>query len=133
MVKFQISFIGWSLLKLAITLVCCQYTKTSFVYNKSGDGLDLDKKQLMKALTGLAIENALLDIGKPVLEKVANKLFKEYHCHIPDCYEHPEYLNDVLRDVFGNPYSTIVQSIKLESSEHLDDVAVLRLVKIAGR
>jgi hypothetical protein len=108
-------------------------TQKSFVYNKSGDGLDLDKRQLMKALTGLAIEKALLEIGKPVLEKVANKLFKEYQYHIPDCYEHREYLNDVLRDVFGNPYSTIVQSIKLESSEHLDDVAVLRLVKIAGR
>lgn len=95
--------------------------------------MDLDKKQLMKALTGLGIEKALLEIGRPVLEKVSNKLFKEYQCYIPDCYDHPEYLNDVLRDVFGNSYSTIVQSIKLELSEHLDDGAVLRLVKIAGR
>jgi hypothetical protein len=108
-------------------------TQKSFVYNKSGDGLDLDKKQLMKSPTGLAIEKAFLDVSKPVLETVANKLFKEYQFHNNLEYEHPEYPNNVLRGVFGNSYSTIVQPIKLESSEHLDDVAVLRLVKIAGR
>jgi hypothetical protein len=62
--------------------------------------LDIDKKQVMRALIALSVEKVLLDIGKPVLDKVTTKLYKEYQCHMPDCYEHPDYLNNVLRSVF---------------------------------
>jgi hypothetical protein len=90
--------------------------------------LDVDKKQIMRALIAFSVEKVLLDIGKPVLDKVAAKLYKEYQCYIPDCYEHPDYLNSVLRSIFGNSYVTIAQSIKLELNEHLEDKAVLRLI-----
>ena len=82
----------------------------------------------MRALIALSIEKVLLDISKPMLDKVAAKLYKEYHCYIHDCYEHPDYLNNVLRSVFGNSYVTIAKSIKLELIEHLEDKAVLRLI-----
>ena len=82
----------------------------------------------MRALIALSIEKVLLDIGKPILDKVANKLYKEYQCYIPDCYEHPDYLNNVLRSVFGNSYLTIAEAIKLELNDHLEDKSVLKLV-----
>ena len=90
--------------------------------------LDIDKKQVMKALIAFSVEKVLLDTGKPVFDKVATRLYKEYQCYIPDCYEHPDYLNNVLRTVFGNSHLMISKAIKTELIEHLEDKAVLKLV-----
>ena len=92
----------------------------------------VDKKQVMKALTNFAIEKALLDIGKPVLDKVTNKLQKEYHCYLPDCYEHPEYLENVLHSIFGNSASTIIQSIREQLLGHMHDTRIRTLVMKIG-
>lgn len=86
----------------------------------------------MRALIAFTVEKALLEIGKPILDKVAGRLYEEYRCYFADCYEHPDYLNDVLRDVFGSSHYTIAQSIKAELAEVLEDEAVLRLVNIIG-
>jgi len=94
--------------------------------------LDIDKKQIMKALVAFSVEKVLLVIGKPILDKVANRLYMEYQCYIPDCYEHPDYLNNVLRSIFGNSYFTIAEAIKLELNEHLEDKAVLKLINTIG-
>ena len=73
-----------------------------------------------KALVTLAIEQTLLQMGGvTLLDKISNLLFKEYKSYIPDCYEHPEYLNKILKKLFGNSYTDIVQSIRKE----LDDFA----------
>ncbi len=94
--------------------------------------MDIEKKQIMRALIAFSVEKVLLEIGKPMLDKVATKLYKEYQCYIPDCYEHPDYLNNVLRSVFGNSYHTISEAIRFELNEHLDDKSVLRLVNTIG-
>ena len=86
----------------------------------------------MRALIAFSIEKVLLDIGKPMLDKVATRLYKEYQCYIPDCYEHPDYLNNVLRSVFGNSYLTISEAIKFELIHHLEDKTVLILVNAIG-
>lgn len=72
----------------------------------------LDPSDVMKALTALAIEKTLTDIGKPVYEKVVNNIYKKYQSYIPDCYEHPEYLKEVLKELYGNSYDVIVRSIE---------------------
>lgn len=95
--------------------------------------MDFERKQLMKALAALAIERVLLDAGKPIFEKVSNKLQKEYKCYIPDCYDHPEYLGDVLKSIFGNSYVTIVEQIKRELVEYSDDKDMELLIKTIGR
>jgi hypothetical protein len=77
----------------------------------------LDPHDTMKALTALAIEKSLLDVGKPVYEKVTNSIYKKYQSYIPDCYEHPEYLKKVLKDLYGNAYNVIVSSIEEQLSE----------------
>ncbi len=77
----------------------------------------LDPHDTMKALTALAIETSLLDVGQPVYERVANSIYKKYQSYIPDCYEHPEYLKEVLKDLYGNAYNVIVSSIEEQLSE----------------
>lgn len=81
--------------------------------------MNVDKEQLRKALVSLTVERALLEIGKPVYDKVVKQLSKEYKCYLPDCYEHPEYLNKVLKKIFGDSYISIVDAIKKEFDDQL--------------
>jgi len=68
--------------------------------------------EIRKALVTVSVEQVLHDIGTPTYEKVIHQLYQEYHCYLPDCFEHPEYLNKILKQLFGNSYLTIVDSIK---------------------
>ena len=94
--------------------------------------MDWDKHEVMRALTSLSIETVLLNIGKPVLDKVTNELQKKYKCYIPDCYDHPEYLGHVLRSIFGDSSNQIVDSIKIELQEYAHDQGMLTLIKTIG-
>jgi len=72
---------------------------------------DATNGEISKALLTLAIEETLTNMGKPVLDEVARRLFTNYKCYIPDCHEHPEYLKNVLKELYGNCYNTVVESI----------------------
>ena len=74
-----------------------------------------------KVLVSLAIEKALLEFGITALGEVTNRLFDYYHCEISDCFEKPEYLKKVLKDLYGNSYTVILESIKkyLEKFDYL--------------
>ena len=65
-----------------------------------------------KALVVMAIEKALLEVGKPTYDEVLGKLKKDYNCYLSDCYEYPEYLSRVLKELYGQSYSAIIESIK---------------------
>jgi hypothetical protein len=63
------------------------------------------------------IESTLLKIGKSTYEKVVHDLYKKYHCYLTDCYEHPEYLNDILKGLYGNAHYVVIQSINKQLEE----------------
>lgn len=83
-----------------------------------------------KALVGLAIEKALLDIGRPVLDQVIRKLEKEYNCYIFDCYNNPEMLYRILKEIYGNSYKTIVGSIKKNLDEFAYQEPISRFISV---
>ncbi len=95
--------------------------------------INLDSCDIMRALTALSIEKVILSIGKPVLDKVTNELQKQYKCYIPNCYDHPEYLENVLKSIFGNSYGEIVDSIRSELQDYSHDQGILTLIKTIGR
>ena len=95
--------------------------------------MNVQKRDVMKALTSLAIQKVLNDISTPAFEKVSKRLQKEYKCYIPDCYDHPEYLESVLKSIFGNAYTAIVEQIKVELAEHLDDKGIRMLIQTMAR
>lgn len=72
---------------------------------------------IRKALVALAIEKTLLDMGTAVFGEVTARLLKEYDCYIPDCHDHPEYLKKILKDLYGNSYLVIIESIREELEE----------------
>ena len=88
---------------------------------------------VQKGLVSLAIEKTLLDIGKPTYEKVSNMLHKNYHCYIPDCYEHPEYLDETLKKIFGSAHRVIVESIHAQLEEFAYKKPVERFLQVISR
>ena len=78
---------------------------------------DTNNDLVHKAIVCLAIEMALIEIGKPIYDKVLHDLFEKYHCYLTDCYEHPEYLKEVLKALYGNSHEVIVKSIKKQLEE----------------
>ena len=95
--------------------------------------MDFQKGDVMKALTSLAIQKVLNNISAPAFEKVSKKLQKEYKCYIPDCYDHPEYLESVLKSVFGNVHTAIVEQIREELVDHINDNGINLLIKTMAR
>ena len=95
--------------------------------------MDFQKRDIMKALTSMTIQKVLGDIGTPVLDMVSKKLEKEYNCYIPDCYDHPEYLESILKLIFGNAHMIIVKQIREELREYMDDNGIRILIKTIER
>lgn len=56
-------------------------------------------------------------MGKAVYDKVVDMLYEKYHCYLPDCFENPEYLKAVLRELYGKSYDEIISSIQKELGE----------------
>jgi len=44
-------------------------------------------------------------------------LDKNYHCYLTDCYEHPEYLSEVLKKLYGNSRNDVIESINKKLEE----------------
>lgn len=86
---------------------------------------DATDGEISKALVTLAIEKTLINMGKPVLDEIAHRLFTNYKCYLPDCHEHPEYLKSVLKELYGNCYNTIIESIK----ENLGELTTKKSIK----
>jgi transcriptional antiterminator len=83
-------------------------------------------------MVSLAVEKILLEIGTPIYEKTIKQLSKDYDCYLPDCYEHPEYLNKVLKKIFGNAHITIVDAIKNELNEYMAEKPIEVFITAIG-
>ena len=87
--------------------------------------LEATDTQIKKALVTISVEQALLEMGTPVLDEVTRALYSNYNCYIPDCLDHPDYLKTVLKDLYGNGYSSIVSSIH----KYLDEFATQKPIE----
>jgi len=71
----------------------------------------VDDFKVLELVVTVSVEKALLEIGKFELDSVVYRLKENYHCEISDCLDHPEYLKQILRELFGNSYQDILKSI----------------------
>ena len=80
--------------------------------------------KIRKALVGSVLEKTLLELG--IYYKVNDELKKRYHCRLDDCYERPEYLSVILKDVYGNHYKTMIKPIykQLEEFSYHEQIAI---------
>jgi len=67
--------------------------------------------EIFKSVVTVSIEKALLEIGKFELDSVVYRLKENYHSEISDCLDHPEYLKEILCELFGNSQELVQKSI----------------------
>lgn len=84
-------------------------------------------------LVGLRIRKALLEIGKPIHDQVLQELYREYNCTWADCYEHPEYLKEILKHSFGSSHAEIVKSIKNQLEEFNEHKPIQEFLMVMTR
>lgn len=93
----------------------------------------VNQEQIGKALVTLAAQKALSDIGKPTYDKVVAMLYSKYHCHLPDCYEHPEYLSKVLKVLFGRAGDVITESIRTQLEDFMYKKPIANFLQVVCR
>lgn len=71
-----------------------------------------DHTNMKRELITVAVEHALLQMGKPELEMVKSRLRDDYNCTIGDCLDHPEHLKQVLNELFGYCYEDILSTLE---------------------
>ena len=69
----------------------------------------------------LAIDVALMRRGGDRYYHFVFNLRNSYDCEIIDCYDKPQYLKNVLKEVYGNEYDSIVEDIKLELGDSVGE------------
>lgn len=63
-------------------------------------------------LVSVSVESSLLGHDIKSYEKVVELMSRKYDCDMYDCYDHPEYLNEILKTLPGDSYCDIVESIQ---------------------
>ena len=89
-----------------------------------------DNDLVKKALVSLVIETTLLEIGREAYDKIVHDLYKKYQCYLPDCYDHPEYLNEILKELYGNAYNVVVEKINKQLEEFSYHKSISNFLKI---
>lgn len=72
-----------------------------------------------RAMVGSSVELVLMRSG-PQYHAVVSKLEHHYNCKIIYCFDHPEHLGTVLREVYSNDYERIVDSIEVEFGDAIE-------------
>ncbi len=76
-----------------------------------------DKEGTYRELIQICIEKTLLDAGINVYNEVLYRLENDYNSSYSECSQHPEYLNRILKDIFGNSHIAILQEIQSKLEE----------------
>ena len=98
-----------------------------FVESLEQQGYD----KVRKALVWSILEKTLFDAG--IYYKVIEELKKKYRCQLDSCYEHPEYLNTILKDLYGNSYKCVIKSINNHLEEFSYHESITRFLKIISQ
>ncbi|MEO9277376.1 MAG: hypothetical protein ABI340_06330 [Nitrososphaera sp.] len=86
---------------------------------------DCDNNTAKLALVSISVESSLLGHDVQSYEKVTKMLETKYGCLVYDCFDHPDYLNEILKTLPGDSYYRIVESIKKGLGEfaYLDGIS----------
>ena len=75
----------------------------------------------------------LLEIGKETYNKVIRDLYKKHHCYLFDCYERPEYLREILKELYGNTHDVVVEKIKKQLREFSYQKPIERFLEVISQ
>ncbi len=61
---------------------------------------------------------------------VEKRLSVDYKCSFSDCYNHPEYLSIILKEILGDSYPIIINKIKDQLERHSLDNKLVRFIEV---
>ena len=76
------------------------------------------------------VELVLMRRGDTNYHLVMARLGSLYDCKIVDCYDHPEYLKTVLKDVYKEDYDSVISQIKSYLGDLEDIPQIINFFKI---
>jgi len=77
-----------------------------------------------------SLEVVLMSMGNTKYNLVVAKLNSLYDCSIRDCYEHPEYLKPILKEVYSKDYDRIIDEVKAHLDELVNEEDLANFFKI---
>jgi len=90
----------------------------------------VDFRELHNAALISCLEVVLMSKGNTRYNLAVAKLNSLYNCTIRDCYENPEYLKTVLKEVYKEDYNSIIDEIKLQLDELVNEKDIANFFKI---
>ena len=84
----------------------------------------LSDEQIKENLA-LSIEVVLMRRGGPEFQMVLAKLKNNFNLDIIDCYEKPEYLRKVLKEVYREDFKSVVEEIIGELGEYAQEQKII--------
>jgi len=88
--------------------------------------------EVFKSVVAVSVEKALLEIGKFELDSVVYRLKENYNCEIYDCLDHPEYLKQILCELFGNSHEIILKSIQGSFKKTMMEQPLVNFLTVLG-
>jgi two-component system, chemotaxis family, chemotaxis protein CheY len=83
-----------------------------------------------QALISFTITQALQKLSPSTVEEVGRRLHAKHGCYFSDCLEHPEYLKDILHEMFGNGSLAIIKTIRESLSEVKDQHPIANFLQV---
>ena len=88
-----------------------------------------DNRLMKKTLVASIVENTLITIGKGTYATVINQLGSMYNCSLIECYDHPDYLREVLKRSGFYIFNSTISSIKSKLREFEYDKEIAEFLK----
>lgn len=79
--------------------------------------MTINDSNIKRLLVSIAVEKSLIEVNPNLDTKVVDTLHEKYNVGISDTYDHPEYLRDILKEIYGNACIVIINSIKKKLDE----------------
>ena len=89
----------------------------------------LSDEQIKENLA-LSIEVVLMRRGGPEFQMVLAKLKNNFNLDIINCYEKPEYLRKVLKEVYREDFKSVVEEIIGELGEYAQEQKIIEFLDI---
>ena len=87
------------------------------------------KEKINRDLISITIEKILIDFCEATYLKVVATLAKDYHSTFYDFYENPEFLTRILKDLYGESHTAILDKIKTDLQRYVVDKEISDFIK----
>ncbi len=68
-------------------------------------------------------------VSNLLYQRTMERLENDFGCSVIECYEHPEYIKEILEDLYGKSYITILEKITDELNEFDSDKSIFRIIQ----